>query len=535
MCIYIHFSTNDRYSFFFCSFCSFSSLEARRSLNLEAFLVLYICSRRDLKAPSLRPTVSFYLMNQLVSYFFLLLAIWNTASSGALVNVTVEETSPMVVYSNDNSWYKNDTNNPLCHDNSHAYSGNPSATVNLTFKGVAVYFYATQWTRNKSLTLQLDDGEHTTLDLTDDERYDPIASIQMTKSSAIVWSQTDLTESEHTLVVSSARSVGFSMFNNFDAVVYTLLPLPSIAQTDGQYRYIENQTDSTLDDPASMMRNQTADSQSFNLTYFGDSESWPENSSQTLSRNLFQAPLIRYSQNSSEKAVFTFKGVAIYYFSARWPSSTDAVVQLQVDEDDPELIDLTDHASVKQLSPDLSKPTVESSIVWSRTNLSNAEHTLTIGSGGTFAIVDTLMYTSSENNSSNSSNPSTTGTPSGPEPPDSTGPQHGSHFGLIGVVVGGVLGIFALAATIWFLRKRKQDKSKQLKGASGSMGISPFMSRGYNVTTESSSRPYTDLGLFMPSQTPHARGLRRKGGLGSFGVVRNVISRDGTLPPPYEA
>ena len=75
--------------------------------------------------------------------------------------------------------------------------------------------------------------------------------------------------------------------------------------------------------------------------------------------------------------------------SPKWPYMVNVAVS--VDGGEVSLIDLIDHDTPTQ---DGGSETKDSEVVWARTGLDNAEHTLTVSVGGgqQFAIVDAIMY-----------------------------------------------------------------------------------------------------------------------------------------------
>ena len=82
-------------------------------------------------------------------------------------------------------------------------------------------------------------------------------------------------------------------------------------------------------------------------------------------------------------------GVAIYFYSPLWTFQVTTLVTL--DSLPPVLLDLRDYTQPLDVN---GPETVQSSVVWSQTDLANTQHTLlvSVGPGQTLAILDTLVY-----------------------------------------------------------------------------------------------------------------------------------------------
>ena len=82
-------------------------------------------------------------------------------------------------------------------------------------------------------------------------------------------------------------------------------------------------------------------------------------------------------------------GVAIYFYSPLWPSQV--TTQVALDDLPPVLLDLRDYTQPLDVN---GAETVQSSVVWSQTGLTNTQHTLlvSVGSNQSLAILDTLVY-----------------------------------------------------------------------------------------------------------------------------------------------
>ncbi len=84
-----------------------------------------------------------------------------------------------------------------------------------------------------------------------------------------------------------------------------------------------------------------------------------------------------------------FSGVAVYFYSARWPYNVSSAVAL--DSGAAVLLDLTDHT---RATTDGGPATVKAAVVGAAVGLTNTTHTLTVsvGAGQPFAVVDAIMY-----------------------------------------------------------------------------------------------------------------------------------------------
>jgi hypothetical protein len=97
------------------------------------------------------------------------------------------------------------------------------------------------------------------------------------------------------------------------------------------------------------------------------------------------------TQNTSAYAAYTFTGVAVYYLSALWPFEVHILIAL--DGGPTQNLDLEDY-SQPNIGP--NAPTVQSAVVWSKTNLSEGKHVLVISVPVTgWGLVDGFMWVTS--------------------------------------------------------------------------------------------------------------------------------------------
>ncbi|KAK7438406.1 hypothetical protein VKT23_018019 [Stygiomarasmius scandens] len=349
----------------------------------------------------------------------------------ALVNVTVDETSPQITY-HGNSWVKNEAG-PLYHGGFHDQTEDLNASAVFNFTGVAIYYYSSLWPFNVSTVLTLDGNDTETLNLTaitspQDPNGDPVA-----ENSTIRWSRTHLKDGPHSLIISPGN------FVLVDAFIYTT-----------------NQSEVPDTHSSSSLQNVTVEETSSQIIYNGDN--WIKNQANPLYHGGTQSQ----NQDVTANAVFTFTGNAVYYYASLWPFRVTTVLSL--DGEPGDTVDLTDPSVPNQ---ETSPPTVQSAIRWSRTNLTEGNHTLTISTGN-YAMVDAIVYTKDlsapTNSSKQSPSPnSTTTNASEPTSAASTSPQ--SKIGLIVGVVGGVLGFLLITAIVLIIflyrRLKHQPKGQQ--------------------------------------------------------------------------
>ncbi|THU77106.1 hypothetical protein K435DRAFT_812752 [Dendrothele bispora CBS 962.96] len=263
----------------------------------------------------------------------------------ALVNTTLEETSPQIIY-HGNNWVKNDAN-PSYHGGFHAQTQDTSASAVFNFTGVAIYYYSSLWTFDVTTVLTLDGNDTETLNLTTGKNY--------TENYTIRWSRTNLKDGAHSLVMSTGN------YALVDAII------------------------------RSSLHNVTVEETSPEIIHNGDN--WINNLS-----SLYHGGGQSQNQDVNANTMFTFTGNAVYYYASLWPFRITTVLSL--DGQPGETVDLTDPFVLPNQETAPQAPTVESSIRWSpSTNSSgdssttaNAERTgLRVGVGVVTGILGFLL------------------------------------------------------------------------------------------------------------------------------------------------
>lgn len=149
--------------------------------------------------------------------FFLSFFLYSSLS-WALKNITIDDTSSMINYKG--SWDKSSLHtSSLDYNGSHTFSSDSSASATFTFTGVAVYYLSPLWPYWVNVTITIDGGDETTLNLTD-----PVASMTDPGGSEsspydVRWSKTGLSSSSHEVVVSTAPSGQWIVVDGFKYTV----------------------------------------------------------------------------------------------------------------------------------------------------------------------------------------------------------------------------------------------------------------------------------------------------------------------------
>ncbi|THV06956.1 hypothetical protein K435DRAFT_417542 [Dendrothele bispora CBS 962.96] len=122
-----------------------------------------------------------------------------------LVNTTLEETSPQIVY-HGNSWVKSEAG-PLYHGGFHDQTEDLSASAVFNFTGVAIYYYSSLWPFNVTTVLTLDGNDTETLNFTAVTSPQEPNGNPVTENSTIRWSRSNLKDGPHSLVMSPGNFV----------------------------------------------------------------------------------------------------------------------------------------------------------------------------------------------------------------------------------------------------------------------------------------------------------------------------------------
>ncbi|KAF5344278.1 hypothetical protein D9758_012345 [Tetrapyrgos nigripes] len=437
-----------------------------------------------------------------------------------LLNFTVEETDPRIVYTGS-SWIKNE-GGPLYHGGFHDQTEDRSASAVFNFTGVAIYYYSSLWPFDVTTVLTLDGHDKETLNLTAATSSQQPNGDPAKENATIRWSRTGLEDGPHSLVVSGGSFVLVDAF-----------------------RYTVNQSE------AADTSNTTSQFQNITLTYKIFVVDWVKNEPNALYHGGAQSQ----NQDVSANAIFSFTGTAVYYYASLWPYRVTTVVS--IDGEPGETIDLTDPSVPDQQS---APPTVQSSIRWRRTNLTEGNHTLTI-STGSYAIVDAITYTRDEFASpdSNSTSQQSDPTPSAPANSSST-TKTGLLIGLVGGLLGFMLVVAMILVVCLYSRLRRLQKPSDpnpmvQRGRGNALlprrprngRVSPYTITSPNVglSIDTVTRSYNayhadERGLsanaISPTETIRTQ-TTRKGGYSGFDLsspqrLQGVPHRQWDAPPP---
>ncbi|KAJ7191287.1 hypothetical protein GGX14DRAFT_528874 [Mycena pura] len=125
----------------------------------------------------------------------------------ALLNVTVDDTDPSIVYKG--SWEPSRTHRSgLDYGGTHTLSSDPTANATFNFTGVAVYYLAPLWPYAVNTQLRLDRDPPVVVNLTDPNSTPEIDGSESAMSS-VVWSATGLANTTHQLLLSMASTGQF--------------------------------------------------------------------------------------------------------------------------------------------------------------------------------------------------------------------------------------------------------------------------------------------------------------------------------------
>ncbi|KAJ7915073.1 hypothetical protein B0H13DRAFT_416112 [Mycena leptocephala] len=118
---------------------------------------------------------------------------------GALLNVSVDDVSPMIRYSGQ--WEPSSTHRSgLDFGGSHTLSSDSGASATFIFTGVAVYYLSPRWPYAVSTRLSLDGAPSVLVNLTDSYSSPSPAGGSESSLSSVAWSATGLANKSHTLV-----------------------------------------------------------------------------------------------------------------------------------------------------------------------------------------------------------------------------------------------------------------------------------------------------------------------------------------------
>jgi len=144
-------------------------------------------------------------------------------------NVTIDDDDPAIIYQPPASWIIS-VFDVLDAGGQHHVTSDPDATASFTFTGIAIYFYSPLWTFSVTTQVTLDDLPPVLLDLRDYTQPLDINGPETVQSS-VVWSQTGLANTRHTLLVSAGAGQTIAIL---DTLVYTAQDannIPSLSST----------------------------------------------------------------------------------------------------------------------------------------------------------------------------------------------------------------------------------------------------------------------------------------------------------------
>ncbi|KAL0950458.1 hypothetical protein HGRIS_010407 [Hohenbuehelia grisea] len=230
------------------------------------------------------------------------------------------------------------------------------------------------------------------------------------------------------------------------------------------------------------INNVTVDDSSSDISYVGN---WTRSTIGQSPANYGGSHAVTMQANAS--AMLSFTGVAVYFMSPRWPYA--ATTQIQLDGEQPELVDLSDiNRSVRPNSnaTTMDDETVQSKIVWSRAGLENKQHQLRISVGHMqpFAVIDAIIYTT------------LSGAPS--KKPSSLAVAVGS------VCAGAGLALL-VAAFLCYRRRRRHQKAVRVEGwAKGRGGSGTGTSRSLSVSSSLNGSKYSSSTVNHPQMASYA-------------------------------
>ncbi|KAJ6587443.1 hypothetical protein DFH09DRAFT_909559 [Mycena vulgaris] len=124
----------------------------------------------------------------------------------ALLNVTVDDLSPMIAWSGQ--WEPSSTHRSgLDYGGSHTFSSDSEASATFTFTGVAVYYLAPRWPYPVSTRLSLDGGPPVLVNLTDPNSSPSPAGGSESAAYSVAWSATSLANKSHTVVATMGNYI----------------------------------------------------------------------------------------------------------------------------------------------------------------------------------------------------------------------------------------------------------------------------------------------------------------------------------------
>ncbi|KAJ7215417.1 hypothetical protein GGX14DRAFT_359512, partial [Mycena pura] len=141
-------------------------------------------------------------------YFLVLGPSAGLSFVSGLRNVTLDDNDPAITYSPQ--WGVSPGDNSLDFGGSVHFSDDGTATASLTFRGVALYLLAASWSSNVGAQLTIDGQGPFVVDFEDHGvRPDDAGLGRETLESQVVWAATQLSDEQHTVVISKPPSMRF--------------------------------------------------------------------------------------------------------------------------------------------------------------------------------------------------------------------------------------------------------------------------------------------------------------------------------------
>ncbi|KAG8721155.1 hypothetical protein FRC08_015453 [Ceratobasidium sp. 394] len=281
------------------------------------------------------------------------------------------------------------------YNNTFHWTTTPQASFIYFFQGNAVYYYADKDVSNAPVSVALDSGDEEFVN----------ATAPSTQTQQLLWSRTGLGPGDHQVVVK----------HNGTASQYLGLDYLRIESDHGFAPNISGPAASTVP-PEALLVDDTDSS----LVY---SSNWTTNPAGQYGGYFGRS--LHVSETPGDSVTFKFKGTAVWYFSNT--NRRHGNVQIRVDGGGAEAVSAYGFTWLQQ------------QLQWSKTDLSDGEHTLVMthaDAPGIRMTLDYFRYLPSQSSSS---------------------PIRKSHLGaIIGGTIGGVV-LLALCALIFFYLRRRRS------------------------------------------------------------------------------
>ncbi|KAJ7699431.1 hypothetical protein B0H14DRAFT_2417633 [Mycena olivaceomarginata] len=157
-------------------------------------------------------------------FFFLLPLPLFLHVASALLNVTIDDMDPAIVYSG--TWEPSALHlSWLDYGGMHTVSSDRTASATFTFTGVAVYYLMLRWPYAVSTQLSLDGGLGVVVNLMDPHASTTGDGGSESAAASVVWAATGLSNTMHRLVLTMVLTGNFIVADGFMCAMSTLLPL----------------------------------------------------------------------------------------------------------------------------------------------------------------------------------------------------------------------------------------------------------------------------------------------------------------------